>query len=86
MKKSLVIVLVLALMVTLLAGCGQKEASTEPEDTAAKDGYRVAYIARAQADSFAAWLANAVRKKRQSTTTSNWTYLTDRRTTIRKTA
>jgi inositol transport system substrate-binding protein len=63
MKKSLVIVLVLALMVTLLAGCGQKEAATEPEDNAAKDGYRVAYIARAQADSFAAWLANAVKEE-----------------------
>jgi inositol transport system substrate-binding protein len=33
--------------------------SASPADAAAK--YRVAYIARAQADSFAAWLANAVK-------------------------
>lgn len=63
MKKSFVIVLVLALMITLLPGCGQKEASTEPDQSAAEDGYRVAYIARAQADSFAAWLANAVKEE-----------------------
>lgn len=62
MKKSLVIALVLALLVTLLAGCGQKE-QTEPEGSADKDVYRVAYIARAQADSFAAWLANAVKEE-----------------------
>lgn len=62
MKKSLAIILVLVLMVTLLAGCGQKE-STEPEGSGDKDVYRVAYIARAQADSFAAWLANAVKEE-----------------------
>ncbi len=62
MKKSLVIALVLALLVTLLAGCGQKE-QAKPEGSADKDVYRVAYIARAQADSFAAWLANAVKEE-----------------------
>jgi inositol transport system substrate-binding protein len=64
MKKSLVIVLVLALMLTLFTGCGQKEpASSDQEGAAEKDVYRVAYIARAQADSFAAWLANAVKEE-----------------------
>jgi inositol transport system substrate-binding protein len=31
--------------------------------TACAEGYRVAYIARAQADSFAAWLANAIKEE-----------------------
>lgn len=63
MKKSLVIALVLTLLVSLLTGCGQNEPSTEPDGSADKDVYRVAYIARAQADSFAAWLANAVKEE-----------------------
>lgn len=63
MKKSLVIALVLALLVSLLTGCGQNEPAAEPDGSADKDVYRVAYIARAQADSFAAWLANAVKEE-----------------------
>ncbi|MCG8482716.1 MAG: sugar ABC transporter substrate-binding protein [Clostridia bacterium] len=55
MKKSLVLLLIVALMTSMLVGCGS------PAEEAADDGvYRVAYVARAQADSFAAWLANAV--------------------------
>lgn len=51
MKKILLAVLVLSLM------CIPAFANGQAED----DGtYKVAYIARAQADSFAAWLANAV--------------------------
>ena len=63
MKKSLVIALVLTLLVSLLTGCGQNEPAEEPDGRADKDVYRVAYIARAQADSFAAWLANAVKEE-----------------------
>lgn len=55
MKKSLVLLLIVALMTSMLVGCGS------PAEEATDDGvYRVAYVARAQADSFAAWLANAV--------------------------
>ncbi|MHB8061414.1 MAG: sugar ABC transporter substrate-binding protein [Ruminiclostridium sp.] len=71
MKKFLAITLSLMVLTTLLAGCGEQAAtptstastastaaSTEP---AAAKTYKVAYIARAQSDSFAAWLANAIK-------------------------
>lgn len=70
MKKLVVLMVVLSMVMGVLAGCGSKEASSNgattevgDETSAAESGkevYRVAYIARAQADSFAAWLANAV--------------------------
>lgn len=63
MKKLLSAALTGILAVTMLAGCAPAPAAPEaPAEPAAqeKDQYRVAYIARAQADSFAAWLANAV--------------------------
>lgn len=41
----------------LLAACGGSDASAGGDD----DGFRVAYVARAQADSFAAWLANEMK-------------------------
>jgi len=65
MKKLVVIMLMLVLLVSVV-GC---EKAVETPAEAPQDGsqeaegdevYRVAYIARAQADSFAAWLANAV--------------------------
>lgn len=63
MKKFLVLMLAVVMTATLFAGCAAPAAApaapAEPEKTEAKK-YRVAYIARAQADSFAAWLANAV--------------------------
>jgi len=54
---------------TTTAAKGEQTTTTEATDdadvseTEAKDNYRVAYIARAQADSFAAWLANAVKEQ-----------------------
>ena len=50
MKKVLSLALGLALSLTLSSAAFAKE-------------YRVAYIARAQADSFAAWLANGVKEE-----------------------
>jgi inositol transport system substrate-binding protein len=62
MKKWLSLALILALFVTIFTGCSNT-ASTDKKEEKTADGkkvYKVAYIARAQADSFAAWLANAV--------------------------
>jgi inositol transport system substrate-binding protein len=54
MKKALSVLLVLALLLTMSFSV----ASAQSAKT-----YRIAYIARAQADSFAAWLANAVKEE-----------------------
>ena len=52
MKKILSLILVLAMSLVMFSfACAEGET------------YRVAYIARAQADSFAAWLANAVKEE-----------------------
>ena len=53
MKKGLSILMSLVLILGLFAVFGDVGVQAEEE-------YRVAYIARAQADSFAAWLANSV--------------------------
>ncbi|MEA4899483.1 MAG: sugar ABC transporter substrate-binding protein [Christensenellaceae bacterium] len=50
MKKLILVVLTLILVLSVAA-------------TAGAEGYRVAYIARAQADSFAAWLANGIKEE-----------------------
>lgn len=68
MKKWLVVFLVVSMMASMLTGCSQpapaaSEAPKQPEAGAEEKVYRVAYIARAQADSFAAWLANAVKEE-----------------------
>lgn len=62
MKKWLSLALAGVMIVAMLAGCSKPATSAATEQkTGEKDGkFRVAYIARAQADSFAAWLANAV--------------------------
>lgn len=69
MKKKLISVLSMSLAITLLAACGAGAPKTS-DSTATSSGnsasggekvYKVAYIARAQSDSFAAWLANAVK-------------------------
>lgn len=73
MKKILSLVLAMALLAIAFAGCAAPQEETpatseEPgaatEESPAPAGgdqvFRVAYIARAQADSFAAWLANSI--------------------------
>lgn len=69
MKKILVLTMAAIMLVLAFAGCGAPApADTAPEapaeqpaeQPAAQDVFRVAYIARAQADSFAAWLANSI--------------------------
>lgn len=52
MKKILALILVLAMSLIMFSAASAEEKT-----------YRVAYIARAQADSFAAWLANAVKEE-----------------------
>jgi inositol transport system substrate-binding protein len=51
MKKKLCLITTLALIASISFSCRKSK------------GYRVAFIARAQADSFAAWLANAVKEE-----------------------
>ncbi|AKL95916.1 monosaccharide ABC transporter substrate-binding protein, CUT2 family [Clostridium aceticum] len=64
MKKWLAILLVVTLMLSILAGCSKPATTPAGDEGEAGDKpFRVAYIARAQADSFAAWLANAVNEE-----------------------
>lgn len=71
-KKVLSLLLCLSLVGTMLVGCGttksdsgQKQETTEGkgEEATGNDSkqFRVAYIARTQSDSFAAWLANEMK-------------------------
>lgn len=71
MKKLLGLISMMLVLV-LLVGCGAGGSKTPPKatPTPGETGkgnetktYRVAYIARAQSDSFAAWLANAVKEE-----------------------
>lgn len=57
MKKYLAAFMALAMAATALTGCGGGGETATTEETSG-DVYKVAYIARAQSDSFAAWLAN----------------------------
>lgn len=68
MRKSLAAIFSILLVLALLAGCGSTGTQGEPVTTAGGDTggqqtFKVAYIARAQSDSFAAWLANAVKEE-----------------------
>ncbi len=74
MKKILSLILALALLTVAFAGCSapanngteseapstETSAAAETQTAEQPQTFRVAYIARAQADSFAAWLANAI--------------------------
>lgn len=59
----------LLLVMILLAACGSNKtesgssSSSSAPSSVKKDTYKVAYVARAQSDSFAAWLANAVEEE-----------------------
>lgn len=57
-KKILSILLVLTLVFATFVGCGKTETKTDDKKG---ETYKVAYIARAQSDSFAAWLANEMK-------------------------
>ena len=69
MKKKLLAVVSMLLVIVSLVGCGSTASSTSTTaDKSSSAGsaqkeYKVAYIARAQSDSFAAWLANAVKEE-----------------------
>lgn len=60
MVKKLLLVL-MCLSLQLMYGCNKTEEMSSSGDSARK--IRVAYIARAQADSFAAWLANSIKEE-----------------------
>lgn len=70
MKKRLISVLSMLLAIVLLAACGTGKTNNATNTTAGTNtgaatskNFKVAYIARAQSDSFAAWLANAVKEE-----------------------
>lgn len=69
MKKTLLKVVAILMVVGLLAACGKQGSQGSPstgaqgETNGGAKTYKVAYIARAQSDSFAAWLANAVKEE-----------------------
>lgn len=60
-KKVLSALLCMAMVATMAVGCGSKKEESKSEGGEKKDSYKVAYIARAQSDSFAAWLANELK-------------------------
>ena len=57
--KQLLVLMCLALL--SMHGCNKTEEKSSSASTVGK--IRVAYIARAQADSFAAWLANSIKEE-----------------------
>ena len=63
MKKYLAAILAMAMAATALTGCGGGDTAT---DDSAEGSYKVAYIARAQSDSFAAWLANEMKAEAEN--------------------
>jgi inositol transport system substrate-binding protein len=69
-RKVLAVILTMAMVGTMLVGCSGKSGDTSSSSDGgskdSKDGYRVAYIARAQSDSFAAWLANEVQAEAEN--------------------
>ncbi|MEK3688870.1 sugar ABC transporter substrate-binding protein [Paenibacillus sp. FSL R10-2736] len=68
MRKTWITLVLMLLILGLLAGCGNSNTSSSSNSGAQGSNsgekvYKVAYIARAQSDSFAAWLANAVKEE-----------------------
>jgi len=73
MKKKFISTVSMLLAVGLLAACGKVGTDIANTTTGTNTGaaattsaaknYKVAYVARAQSDSFAAWLANAVKEE-----------------------
>lgn len=68
MRKTWITLVSMLLVLGLLAGCGNSNTSSSSNSGAQGSNggekvYKVAYIARAQSDSFAAWLANAVKEE-----------------------
>lgn len=68
MKKTLLLVVSVILVLAMAAGCAAPStAAGSPSQAAAQQAagkqFRVAYIARAQADAFAAWLANSIKEE-----------------------
>ena len=55
------LLVLLSIVLLSMHGCNKTEKKSSSVDTAEK--IRVAYIARAQADSFAAWLANSIKEE-----------------------
>lgn len=55
------LLVLLSIVLLSMHGCNKTEKKSPSVDTAGK--IRVAYIARAQADSFAAWLANSIKEE-----------------------
>ncbi|WP_302367537.1 sugar ABC transporter substrate-binding protein [Brachyspira aalborgi] len=55
------LLVLLSIVLLSMHGCNKTEKKSSSVDTAGK--IRVAYIARAQADSFAAWLANSIKEE-----------------------
>lgn len=60
MQKKLLLVL-MCFTLSLMFSCNKTQEKSSSGDSAGK--IRVAYIARAQADSFAAWLANSIKEE-----------------------
>lgn len=68
MRKTWITLVSILLVLGLLAGCGNSNTASSSDSGAQGNNsgekvYKIAYIARAQSDSFAAWLANAVKEE-----------------------
>jgi inositol transport system substrate-binding protein len=63
MAKMSSLVTLLALMASIHAGCRKSEENVPKANEGRQASYRVAFIARAQGDPFAAWLVNAINEE-----------------------
>lgn len=64
-KKILSLAMSSLLALSLMVGCSAPQKTQETSSNGSTEGktYKIAYIARAQGDSFAAWLANSVKEE-----------------------